>query len=360
MTTSEKSNFIPYSCQNIDLDDKKAVLSVLESEYLTQGPVVSDFEDSLAKYTGAKFGCVVNSATSALHISCLALGLGDGDIAWTSPISFVASANCVLYCGAKIDFVDINPDSFNICADKLEEKLIRSQKLDILPKVLIVVHMCGQPATMSKIKRLSEKYGFKIVEDASHAIGATYNDRKVGCCIYSDLTVFSFHPVKIITSGEGGAIVSNDSELAEKVKLFRSHGITREKDKLKCTDMPNWFYEQQLLGFNYRMTDIAAALGLSQLAKVDNFVKKRNVIAERYSSLLNNFPIKLPKIFYDRTSSFHLYVVRVKSGSAKFNRDALYNHLSNMSIGVNVHYYPIYKQPYYKKLGFDLYYEARS
>ena len=288
------SDFIPYSKQSINKEDIKSVIKVLNSEFLTQGPIIPNFEKSVAEYCESHHAVAVNSATSALHISCIALGLNKGDILWTSPISFLASANCALYCEANIDFVDIDINSFNISIDKLEEKLIKAKSENKLPKILIPVHMCGQSCDMDSIYNLSKEYGFKIIEDASHALGGKYKNKPIGNCIYSDITVFSFHPVKIITSGEGGMALTKDYKIARKLQLLRSHGVTRDINEMEFNSDGPWYYEQSLLGFNYRMNDIQAALGNNQIKRVNEFVSKRNKIAKRYNDLLRNLPLEKP------------------------------------------------------------------
>lgn len=341
---------IPYSKQNISKSDIKAVTNVLESDFLTTGPKVKEFEDACAGQFSAKHTFSFNSATSALHIACLSIGLQKGDIAWTSSMTFVASANCALYCGAKIDLVDIDSKNFNISTDALEEKLIVAKKKNILPKVVIVVHFAGLPCDMSKVKNLSKEYGFKIIEDASHAVGSEYKNSKIGDCRYSDMTVFSFHPVKIFTTGEGGMVTTNNKKLANKLALLRSHGITRNTSEFQTEEtngMP-WFYEQQLLGYNYRMTDIAAALGLSQLKKVERWNSIRNKIANRYIESFSSikeidFQLFNHKQYY---SSYHLFVVLIE------NRDEIFKKMLSEGIGVNVHYIPIHYHPFYKELGF--------
>ena len=346
-------NFIPYGRQDISEEDIDAVVEILRSDFLTQGPAVEKFETCLAKYSDAKYAVAVNSATSALHIACLALGVSNKDIVWTSPITFVASANCALYCGASIDFVDIDFETNNICINSLKDKLEKSKKLNCLPSVLIPVHMGGTSCDMESIFKLSKEYGFKIIEDASHAIGGTYKNSKVGASAYSDITVFSFHPVKIITSGEGGVALTNDDKLIAKMALYRSHGITRDEHLM--TDRPHgpWYYEQIELGFNYRMTDIAAALGESQMKNLDDFVQKRNLIADRYDELLKDLPVITPTRDKNSLSSFHLYIVRVDLNENPNGHKLMFNKLRSSGIGVNLHYIPIYKQPYYRKFLFN-------
>lgn len=337
---------IPYGRQDISKKDIDNVVKVLKSDFITQGPVVSQFEASLAKYVSAKHCIVSNSATSALHAACHSLDIGKGDIVWAPAISFVATSNAALYCGSKIEFLDIDPDTFNICTFELAEKLKVASKKNKLPKLIIAVHLCGQSAEMKKIYTLKKQYGFKIIEDASHAIGATFNGHRVGSCKYSDLTVFSFHPVKIITTGEGGAVLTNDAKLASKVRRFISHGVTKNKKDFKLPSHGPWYYEQQSLGYNYRMNDIQAALGISQLKKIDSFVKKRNIIAERYNKSLKGLPLDLPMVSKNSASSYHLYVIRLKSAEAEL-RNKLFSYLLDKGINVNIHYIPIYKQPFY-------------
>ena len=341
---------IPYGKQNIEEKDIEAVVDVLKSDFLTQGPQVPLFEEEISRYTGSQYTIAVNSATSALHLACLALGLTKGDILWTSPNSFVASANCALYCGAKVDFVDINPKTYNLSIESLEKKLIESEINNTLPKVVVPVHFAGQSCDMEKIFLLSKKYNFRIIEDASHAIGGEYKKTKVGNCKFSDMTVFSFHPVKIITTGEGGAITTNSINLAEKLKILRSHGITKEKKIMSHYD-GDWFYEQIELGFNYRMTDIQAALGRSQLTRIDKFVEERHKIYLKYKKNLKNFPVILP--FHENFvySSLHLYPILISDESNK-KRDEVFNYLREKGVFVNVHYIPIHSQPFYQNLGF--------
>lgn len=334
---------IPYGKQSISKDDINAVVKVLHSDFLTQGPVVPKFEEELCNYTGANHAVAVNSCTSALHIACLSLGLGPGDILWASPITFVASVNCALYCGATIDFVDIDFDTALMSVSHLKNKLERAKKDGKLPKIVVPVHFSGQSCDMQEIHSLSKEYGFSIIEDAAHAIGGSYKDEKIGCCKYSDITVFSFHPVKIITTGEGGAIVTNDSQLANKMKLLRSHGITRDVSQMKNESRGAWYYEQIELGFNYRMTDIQAALGISQLNVIDKYLSKRAEIANYYDKVFSNTKILPLLVNADRNSSNHLYVIRV----SKKIRNTLFDKLIEAGIGVNLHYIPVYKQPYF-------------
>lgn len=335
---------IPYGRQSISEADIEAVVEVLRSDFLTQGPVVPRFEQAVADYCGARFGVAVNSGTAALHIACLALGVGPGDWVWTSPISFVASANCALYCGAQVDFVDIEPDTGNMCALELERKLIVAKAQGRLPKVVIPVHFAGLPCDMKEIHRLGQEYGFRIIEDACHALGARYHGEPTGNGRYSDITVFSFHPVKIITTGEGGMAMTNDPALAKTMRMLRSHGITREpEDFINEPDGP-WYYEQQMLGFNYRMTDIQAALGLNQMDSLDTWIHKRSELARHYFETLA--PHWLPRYFStERRSAFHLYIHYV----APEQRSVLFRKLREQGIGANVHYIPIYKQPWYQK-----------
>jgi len=333
---------IPYGRQTISEADIQAVVDVLRSDFLTQGPAVPGFESSVA-----------HSATSALHIACLALRLGKGDRVWTSPITFVASANCALYCGAQIDFVDIDPQTYNMSVECLTDKLAQAEINGCLPKVVIPVHLCGQSCDMEAIYRLSKQYGFKIIEDASHAIGGKYRGETIGNGRYSDITVFSFHPVKIITAGEGGMALTNDPCLAKRMKLLRSHGITSDAaDMISRPSEQLWFYQQIDLGFNYRMTDIHAALGLSQMRRLDEFVTLRHAIARRYDEMFSDLPMAIPFQHPDCYSAFHLYIIRLKFEQiGKTHRD-VFDALRSAGIGVNLHYIPIYLQPYYQRLGF--------
>jgi UDP-4-amino-4,6-dideoxy-N-acetyl-beta-L-altrosamine transaminase len=343
---------IPYGKQNISTNDIDAVVQVLKSDYLTQGPVVKLFEDGIKEYVGSDYSVAFNSATSALHIACLALELKKGDWLWTSPNSFVASANCGLYCAASVDFVDINLQTYNICEKRLEKKLIEAKQKKMLPKVLIPVHFGGLSCNMKKIHALSKEYGFKIIEDASHAIGGSYLEKPIGNCLYSDITIFSFHPVKIITSGEGGIATTNSIELYEKMHLLRSHGITKDKLNFNNADTGDWHYEQLFLGFNYRLTDIHAAIGLSQLNRLDQFINERRELAINYDEKLSKLPIHFRLQSKDSLSANHLYVIRLKENFNKKTRLSVFNELRKMGIGVNVHYIPIHTQPYFKNLGF--------
>jgi UDP-4-amino-4,6-dideoxy-N-acetyl-beta-L-altrosamine transaminase len=344
---------IPYGRQNISDSDIEAVVSVLKSDYLTQGPVVSKFEKKFCEYTKASYAVAVNSGTSALHVACLSLGLGKGDWLWTSTISFVASANCGLYCGSKIDFIDIDPITWNISIEKLKAKLIFAKKNNQLPKVIVMVHLSGLSCDMREVKKLSQEFKFYIIEDACHAIGGKYKKNKIGSCVYSDISVFSFHPVKNMTSGEGGMAVTNNSVLANKMSISRSHGITRDKKSMTHDSDGAWYYQQIDLGFNYRMTDIHAALGISQLLRLDENIKARHKIANFYNDTLSNLPLQLPYQSDEQYSGSHLYIIRLKSAKLKNTRNKVFQFLRDSGIGVNVHYVPIHTQPYYKKLGFS-------
>ncbi|MPW36239.1 UDP-4-amino-4,6-dideoxy-N-acetyl-beta-L-altrosamine transaminase [Vibrio sp. B1Z05] len=343
---------IPYGKQEITQQDIDAVVNVLQSDFLTQGPQVPAFEQALTSFTGAKHAVAVNSATSALHIACMALGLGEGDILWTSPVTFVASANCGLYCGAKVDFVDIDPDTYNLCPVKLEQKLIQAKKDDILPKVVVPVHLCGQPCDMKAIHALSLEYGFKIIEDASHAIGGRYHEAPIGNSQYSDITVFSFHPVKIVTTAEGGAALTNNDGLAQKMNLLRSHGVTRDQSLMKGESHGGWYYQQVELGYNYRMTELQAALGVTQMTRLEEFVSARHRRANRYDELLEGLPIVLPYQLENTYSGLHLYVVRLKLDEIDSTHKEVFDALRENGVGVNLHYIPVHTQPYYQQLGF--------
>lgn len=337
---------IPYGRQEITQADIDAVIAVLQSDFLTQGPTVPQFEQAIADYCGVRHAVAMNSATSALHVACLALGLGAGDVLWTSPISFVASANCALYCGASVDFVDIDPLTYNLSVPALAEKLAQAEKVGRLPKIVVPVHLCGQSCDMAAIHQLAQQYGFKVIEDASHAIGGRYRDLPVGNCAYSDITVFSFHPVKIITTAEGGMAVTNQPALAERMALLRSHGITRDPAWMTHEPDGPWYYQQIALGFNYRMTDVQAALGLSQLSRLDEYVTERQAKAAYYNQALAELPIVLPWQHPDTYSAFHLYVICFHSEE---ERNKIFSLLKENNVGVNVHYIPIYKQPFFTK-----------
>lgn len=338
---------IPYGRQDVTTSDIAAVAEVLASDWLTQGPVVPRFEQALAESCGAAHAVAVNSATSALHLACLALGLGPGDWLWTSPITFLASANCGRYCGAQVDFVDIDPRTYNLSVEALARKLEQARAAKRLPKVVIPVHLAGQSCDMAAIRALGREYGFRIVEDASHAVGGRYQGRPVGDCRYSDIVVFSFHPVKIITSAEGGMAMTNDAQLAERMALLRSHGMTRDTARMtRAADGP-WYYEQVDLGFNYRMTEVQAALGLSQLARLHDYVARRHALAARYDARLAGLPLTTPWQHPDTHSGLHLYIVRI----AADRRRAVFDRMRANDIGVNVHYIPVHTQPYYRQLG---------
>ncbi len=345
---------IPYGRQEITQADIDAVVTVLRSDYLTQGPAVPRFEELVATHVGATHAVAMNSATSALHLACLALGLGPGDLLWTSPVTFVASANCGLYCGAEVDFVDIDPRTYNLCPKALELKLVKAQKVGRLPKIVVPVHLCGQPCDMQAIQALGLRYGFKIVEDASHAIGGKYQGEIIGNGRYSDITIFSFHPVKIITTAEGGLALTNDAELADKMVLLRSHGITR--DPVKMTHVPDgpWYYQQVDLGFNYRMTELQAALGISQMERLDDYVSRRHVLAKRYDALLRDLPVTTPWQHPDSYSGLHLYVIRLQLDKIDKHHRAVFESLSEQGIGVSLHYIPVHTQPYYRQMGFKI------
>lgn len=343
---------IPYGRQDIQQADIDAVLAVLQSDFLTQGPMVPRFESAVADQVGARHALAVNSATSALHIACLALGLGEGDWLWTSPITFVASANCGLYCGAGVDFVDIDPRTYNLCPTALEAKLKQAEHAGRLPKVLVVVHLCGQPCDMQAIHALGQRYGFRIIEDASHAIGGKYQGDYIGSGRYSDITVFSFHPVKIITTAEGGMALTNDDALASRMELLRSHGVTRDPSLMTHEADGPWYYQQVDLGFNYRMTELQAALGLSQLERLDSYVSRRNEIAARYDDRLVALPVITPWQHPDAYSGRHLYVIRLELGQINVTHRQVFEALREQGIGVNLHYIPVHTQPYYQQLGF--------
>lgn len=343
---------IPYGKQSISQADVDAVIDVLRSDFLTQGPRVPEFEAKVAGHVGAKHALAVNSATSALHIACLALGLGPGDWLWTTPITFVASANCGLYCGAGVDFVDIDPDTYNLCSKKLAEKLRGAERDGKLPKVLVAVHLCGQPCDMAAIHELGQRYGFHIIEDASHAIGGKYRGEFIGSGRYSDITVFSFHPVKIVTTAEGGMALTNDDALAARMNLLRSHGITRDPGLMTHEPDGPWYYQQVDLGFNYRMTELQAALGISQMDRLDAFVTRRHELARRYDKLLAGLPVTTPWQHPDGYSGLHLYVIRLQLDKISKTHQQVFESLRQQGIGVNLHYIPVHTQPYYQKMGF--------
>jgi len=343
---------IPYGRHDVTEADVDAVVTVLRSDFLTQGPAVPRFEQAVAAHVGVKHGVAVNSATSALHIACMALGLGRGDRLWTVPNTFVASANCGLYCAAEVDFVDIDPDTWNLSVPRLAEKLAWAQERDLLPKVVVPVHFSGQPTEQEAIWALAQQYGFKVLEDASHAIGARRNGEPVGSCRWSHITVFSFHPVKIVTSGEGGMALTNDAALAESMTMLRSHGITRDPRRWQDPDGAAWYYEQQLLGFNYRMIDIQAALGVSQLERLEDYVERRNALARRYDAALAGLPLQLPTVLAGNRSAFHLYVVRLQPKAEKNTHRLVFDELRRRGVGVNLHYSPVHLHPYYRALGF--------
>lgn len=343
---------IPYGRQDINDADVAAVVAALRSEWLTQGPAVPRFEQAVAGYCGTAHAVAVNSATSALHIACLALGLGPGDRLWTSPVTFVASANCGLYCGAEVDFVDIDPRTYNLCPQALERKLLAAEAEGRLPKVVVPVHLCGQPCDMQAIHALGQRFGFRIIEDASHAIGGRYRGEPVGNCRYGDITVFSFHPVKIVTTGEGGMALTNDATLADRMARLRSHGITRDPAQMTHAPDGPWYYQQVDLGFNYRMTDVQAALGASQMERIDDYVRRRRALARRYDERLAGLPLTLPWQHPDGESAVHLYVIRLDRQRIRRSHRQVFESLREQGIGVNLHYIPVHTQPYYARMGF--------
>jgi UDP-4-amino-4,6-dideoxy-N-acetyl-beta-L-altrosamine transaminase len=356
MLTKKKSevfkSMIPYGRQDITQADIDAVVSVLNSEFLTQGPAVPAFEGCVKDHSGAKHALAMSNATAALHVACLALDLGPGDYLWTTPNTFVASANCAVYCGAQVDFVDIDSRTYNLCPQKLEAKLLQAKRINKLPKVLVPVHLAGQSCDMAAIHALAQKYGFKIIEDASHAIGGRYKGSPIGSCRYSDITVFSFHPVKIITTGEGGMALTNSDSLAAKMSLLRSHGITRDPALMSRPMDGPWYYQQVTLGFNYRMTDMQAALGASQMVRLDSYVKRRHEIAQRYNDLLVGAPLILPWQHPDSYSSYHLYVVRLQIDRIASSHRQVFEFLRAKDIMINLHYIPVHTQPFYLDMGF--------
>lgn len=348
---------IYYGKQNINESDIDRVVNVLKSDFLTQGPMIEKFEQRVAEYCGVKYAVAVTNATSALHIACKAAGLQKSDILWTSPNTFVASANCGRYCGADVDFIDIDSETYNMSVCELEKKLVTAK---VKPKVVIPVHFAGQSCEMDKINELASKYGFTVIEDASHAIGAEYKGKKVGSCTYSDMTVFSFHPVKIITTGEGGMVLTNSEDLYEKLSLYRSHGITRDEKLMQGESDGSWYYEQVDLGFNYRMTDIQAALGYSQMDRLEEFIARRRQLAKRYDELLRELPVKCPFQHGDTNSSWHIYVVRVDFNNLTINKKQLFAQMREQGIVLNLHYIPVHLQPYYRNLGFKHGYAPNS
>ena len=343
---------IYYGRQDINEADIQAVESVLRSDFLTQGPAIERFERRVADYCGAKYAVAVCNATAALHIACLAAGLGKGDVLWTSPVTFVASANCALYCGGDVDFVDIDAKTYNMSADLLEEKLRMAKTEGKLPKMVIPVHLAGQSCDMRRIRALADEYGFAITEDASHAVGAEYLDTKVGSCAFSDMTVFSFHPVKIVTTGEGGMVLTNDAALYEKLRLYRSHGITRDPRYMTHESDGPWYYQQIALGFNYRMTDMQAALGCSQMDRLDEFVARRRALAARYDTLLQGLPVVTPYVMTEAHPSWHIYIIRINHEQIGKTKQQVFEEMKKRGIALNLHYIPVHRQPYYEKLGF--------
>lgn len=343
---------IYYGRQSIDTADIQSVVDVLNSDFLTQGPVLEQFEKKVAQYCGAKYAVAVTNATSALHIACRAAGLGKGDVLWTSPITFTASANCGRYCGSDVDFVDIDAATYNMSPDELEQKLQQAKATGRLPKVVVPVHLAGQSCDMRRIHELSVEYGFTILEDASHAIGADYLDTKVGSCTYSDMAVFSFHPVKIITTGEGGMVLTNNEVLYKKLCLYRSHGITRDAALMTHEADGPWYYQQIDLGYNYRMTELQAALGFSQMDKLDEFVARRRYLVSRYDNLLQDLPMITPHVLEGANPSWHLYMVRVDFSKLQVNKVQLFAEMKKRGVVLNLHYIPVHTQPYYQDLGF--------
>ncbi len=343
--------YIPYGRQNITENDIAAVVEVLRSDWLTQGPTIARFEQAIANYCGVKYAVAVSNATAALHLACLAIGLGPGDRLWTSPNTFVASANCARYCGADVDFVDIDSQTYNLSVAELDRKLTAAARSGTLPKVILPVHFAGQSCDMETIAALAKKYGIQIIEDASHALGGCYQNQKIGSCEFSEMAVFSFHPVKMITTGEGGMIVTNRSDLYECLKQLRSHGITQDPTVMIEASPGAWYYEQQSLGFNYRLTDIQAALGLSQIQRLDQFVSRRQEIFDRYQKALQDLPLQCP--ITQTQSSHHLYVVRLKLEKISRSKSEIFSCLREQGIGTQVHYIPVHTQPYYRQIGFN-------
>ena len=345
---------IHYGKHSINEDDIEAMLAVLKSEWLTQGPLVEQFEQAVAEYCGAKYAVAVSNGTAALHLACLAAELAQGKCLWTSPNTFVASANCAIYCGALPDFVDIDARTYNLDVTAFAQKLAEAKRNGTLPDVVVPVHFAGQSCEMEVIHALSQKYGFVVIEDACHAFGGTYRQKNIGDCQYSDMTVLSFHPVKTITTGEGGMILTNQEELAQRVRCLRTHGITRDPQLMREESHGAWYYQQIALGFNYRLTDIQAALGISQLRRIDDFVERRRFLAQRYYALLQDLPVTLPWQHPDTASSWHLYVIRLQLDRLTASRRQIFDELRQRGIGVNIHYIPVHTQPYYEKLGFKL------
>jgi UDP-4-amino-4,6-dideoxy-N-acetyl-beta-L-altrosamine transaminase len=343
---------IPYGHQNISEEDIQAVVDVLRSDWLTQGPFVERFEHAISEYCGAKYSVATCNATAALHLACRALELAPNDYVWTSPNTFAASANCARYCGAKIDFVDIDPKTYNLSVTELEKKLAAASKENKLPKLVIPVHFAGQSCDMAKIKFLSDKYGFYILEDASHAIGGSYRGHKIGGCQYSDMTVFSFHPAKIITTGEGGMVLTNNENLHKKLKLLVSHGITKNPELMQGENHGPWYAQQLDLGYNYRITDFQCALGLSQFKRIDDFVTSRHKLAARYNNILKELPLVLPFQTADNYSAYHLYVIKLQLDQLQKTRKQIITELREANVGAMVHYIPVHTHPYYQKLGF--------
>ncbi|MGF1500149.1 MAG: UDP-4-amino-4,6-dideoxy-N-acetyl-beta-L-altrosamine transaminase [Elainellaceae cyanobacterium] len=343
---------IPYGRQTISEQDIEAVIDVLRSDWITQGPKIAEFEQAVADFCDVKYAVAVSSATAALHISCMALELGGGDRLWTSPNTFVASANCGLYCGAAVDFVDIDSIYYNLCPEQLERKLTEAKKSGTLPKVVVPVHLAGQSCDMARISDLAQIYGFSVLEDASHAIGAYYRGKPVGCCEFSDLAVFSFHPVKIITTAEGGMVVTNRRDLYEKLIRLRTHGITRDADLMTEDAHGPWYYQQVDLGFNYRITDIQAALGWSQMQRLEEFCDRRRFLARRYDELLQGLPLTLPAQAPETNSSWHLYIIRLNLAKVEQSHREVFEALRAANVGVNLHYIPVHTQPYYQQIGF--------
>lgn len=344
---------IPYGRQDVTAEDIAAVEAVLRSDWLTQGPAVEQFEGAVKQCCSAQYAVAMNSATSALHVACMALDLGPGDLLWTSPNTFVASANAALYCGAQVDFVDIDGRTYNMSPNALAEKLALARRNGRLPKIVMPVHFAGQSCDMRAIGKLAKEYGFKVIEDASHAIGGRYLGKPVGTCEYSDIAVFSFHPVKIVTTAEGGVAVTNSLETAERMQLLRSHGVTRDQKRMHAAAQGPWYYEQVALGYNYRMTDLHAALGSSQMKRIDDYVRARHAIAKRYDDALNHLPVVLPWQDPDSYSAFHLYPVQIDAARTSRSRGEVFGRLRQRDIGVNVHYIPVHTQPYYRQRGFE-------